>query len=37
MITDLLIFWILCMLEAPAWCFVAIGKSLRRGNKEVVE
>ena len=28
MITDLLIFWILCMLEAPAWCFVAIAISV---------
>lgn len=24
MITDLVVFGILCMLEAPAWCFVAI-------------
>ena len=24
MITDLVVFGILCMLEAPTWCFVAI-------------
>ena len=28
MITDLVVFGILCMLEAPAWCFVAIGISV---------
>ena len=28
MIVDLIVFWILCMLEAPAWCFVAIGISV---------
>lgn len=28
MITDLVTFWILCMLEAPAWCFVAIAISV---------
>lgn len=28
MIVNLIVFWILCMLEAPAWCFVAIGISV---------
>lgn len=28
MITDLVVFGILCALEAPAWCFVAIGISV---------
>ena len=28
MITDLVVFGILCMLQAPTWCFVAIGISV---------
>ena len=28
MITDLVVFGILCTLEAPAWCFVTIGISV---------
>lgn len=28
MIVDLIVFWILCMLEAPVWCFVAIAISV---------
>ena len=28
MITDLVVFGILCTLEAPTWCFVAIGISV---------
>lgn len=28
MITDLVVFGILCMLEAPMWCFVAIAISV---------
>ena len=28
MITDLVVFGILCTLEAPAWCFVAIAISV---------
>lgn len=28
MITDLVVFGILCMLEAPTWCFVAIAISV---------
>ena len=28
MITDLVVFGIVCMLEAPTWCFVAIAISV---------